>query len=119
MSACLHNLNASREKPAPEIIKSIFSQIAVLTKSANSSHATIMLTPIIPLLNSLASLMWRLSSDGCIPEAPMTPIPPSLATAAAKGAREILTAIPPWIIGKLGCRSPILNFGKLSSDLVI
>ena len=57
----------------------------------------------------LASLRFTLKSGSCIPipEAEITPMPPSFAPAEASPDNETPTPMPPWIIGILAFRLPI------------
>jgi len=93
--ASLPHLKMSRENPAPVKIRSIFSSMALWTREANWRTANMILMPIMPLVRRLAVLISFFSSSTVIPVAPMTPIPPALATAAARGAVETRIAIPP------------------------
>jgi len=70
-----------------------------------------MLTPIIPLVRLRASRISALSSSTDKPLPAIMPIPPSSATAAARGAMDILTAIPPWITGILATKFAIRSTG--------
>ncbi|TXT46623.1 MAG: hypothetical protein FD137_1230 [Spirochaetes bacterium] len=112
-------------KPAPEKMMSIFSSMAVFTRSAKLVKATMMLTPRTPWLSSLARRISRLrartlaprkslkpsGSSSPMPAAAMTPTPPALATAAASPEREIPTPMPPWTMGILAVRSPKARLG--------
>ncbi|MPM55629.1 hypothetical protein SDC9_102426 [bioreactor metagenome] len=106
--------NISREKPAPATIRSMPSSIAVSTSPANTLAATIAFIPIIPLpfVSARARRISYRSSSKVIPDAAIKPIPPSLATAAAKRAVESLIAMPPCIIGTLATRWPIFSSGS-------
>ena len=53
------------------------------------------------------------NSNMPMPAVPMTPMPPSLATAEARPARDMPTDMPPWMMGSGTIRSPIFNAGNL------
>ena len=106
----------SLEKPAPATIRSIFSSAAVLISPRNSRAATIALMPMMPFppVSFLASRISLRSSSNAMPDAAMSPIPPSCATAAAKRAVDSLIAIPPCMIGTSAVKSPILSTGSFN-----
>jgi len=104
--------NISLENPAPQTTKSIPSSIDANTSSAKSLAANIILTPSTPLVNSLAFLISSFNSFIESPVPAIRPIPPSFATAAASFDIETFIAIPPWIIGYLMSKFPILNLGN-------
>ncbi|OQA07733.1 MAG: hypothetical protein BWY65_01765 [Firmicutes bacterium ADurb.Bin373] len=99
VSDSLPHLKMSLEKPAPVIIRSIFSSIAVCTRAANCLTANMMLMPMIPFELRRAVLISFLSSSSDMPVAAIMPMPPALATAVASGAVDTRIAIPPWMIG--------------------
>ena len=84
-----------------------------------------MFTPMIPVDNSRArrisfrkarvlaakKFLNRSGSIMPIPAVAITPIPPSLATAAAKPDRDTPTPMPPWMIGRGAVRAPMWSAG--------
>ena len=71
------------------------------------------------LLDEHFTLVWASrislrSSSNAMPDAAMSPIPPSCATAAAKRAVDSLIAIPPCMIGTSAVKSPILSTGSFN-----
>ena len=54
------------------------------------------------------------SSSKLMPDAAISPIPPSLATAAAKRAVDSLIAMPPCIIGTSATSLPIFSTGSFN-----
>ena len=110
--ASLHHVNTSREKPAPAITRSIPSSSAAWTSSLNLRTATMMLTPMTP--PSAMARAVRISSRNSSTVRPlpaMMPIPPAAATAPARGASEIRTAMPPWMMGRRAVRLPMVSEG--------
>ncbi len=118
-------------RPAPEKIISIPSSIEAFTISEKSVRAVIILTPSIPPVFLLASLIssrnatifdsLRLSPASVfliipIPAVAITPIPPSLATEEASEDIDIPTPIPPCMIGIFATRFPIFKFFNLISS---
>jgi hypothetical protein len=109
--------NTSREKPAPEITRSMPSASAVLTRSAKLRTATMTFTPMTPSVTALAARISAASSSGVSPDPAMMPMPPASATAAARGASEMRTAMPPWMIGRRDVTLPIVSEGSSTGVL--
>ena len=89
---------------------------AVVISPRNSRAATMALMPMMPFppVSFLASRISLRSSSNAMPDAAMSPIPPSCATAAAKRAVDSLIAIPPCMIGTSAVKSPILSTGSFN-----